>query len=535
MRTAAEPAPRRETRILNRTLSRSLLGGALLVGVLTLGVGCAYYNLFYNAEEALEEAEKLGRDVDPREQPTSQQRTQYQRAIGKAQLLLEEYPESDLVDDALFLIGKCHLRLEEWSDALRSLDNLLVNFPASEFVEEAMYLKGRAHLGRGEEQIGLDWFARLRESFPDGRFAAEALFRLGDAYVEDGRTSRAIEVYGQFLERYPDRADVSGVRVSLARALVEQDRLEEAIDQLELVEPDEMTPGERFEARRLRIETLIAVGRPDEAAELVSLLPGDATDASQRHQARLIEGEVLLELGRVDEGVAVLEELAAAQARTDVAGEAWYIVVEYFALEEGPDSETLAEKLAITADISLGRQYTQIVRARAAQVERHDELVAVATETDSTSADDRAVAALDLGELLLFEFDRAEDALTWYELALELGGDTEVGPRAAYAIGWIHDEILQNPDEAAIAFDRLRERYPESVQARALAGEEFLEPKERTPEQLEALALARIRAAGAGSEGVIGGADPDDPRFAPQRSLQLGGPGAFTPRDREGS
>ena len=212
---AAATAPRREKTILTRIATRSVLVGGVLAAVLSLGAGCAYFNLFYNAEEAFEEGEYLGRDVDPRDRPTSQQRTQYQRAIRKAELLLEEYPESGLVDDALFLMGKSHLRLGNWSDALRNLDNLLANFPGSEYVEEAMYLKGRAHLGRGEEQTGLDWFARLRESYPEGRFAAEALFRLGDAYVEDGRIDRAIEVYQQFLERYPDRREVSAVRLSL--------------------------------------------------------------------------------------------------------------------------------------------------------------------------------------------------------------------------------------------------------------------------------------------------------------------------------
>jgi hypothetical protein len=142
---------------------------ALFVVVIAFGAGCAYFNLFYNAETAFEEGERLGEDVDPRDRPTQPQRTQYQRAIRKSQMLIDEYPDSDHVDDALFLMGKSHLRLNEWSDALRNLDNLLANFPNSEFVEEAMYLKSLAHLGRGEEQTGLDWFARLRESFPEGR------------------------------------------------------------------------------------------------------------------------------------------------------------------------------------------------------------------------------------------------------------------------------------------------------------------------------------------------------------------------------
>lgn len=520
---------------MNRTLPRLVLGGALLLGALTLGVGCAYYNLFYNAEKALSEAEKLGRDVDPREQPTQQQRTQYQRAIRKANLLLEEYPDSDLVDDALFLIGKCHLRLGEWSDALRSLDNLLVNFPSSEFVEEAMYLKGRAHLGRGEEQTGLDWFARLRESYPDGRFAAEALFRLGDAYVEEGRTARAIEVYQQFLERYPDRAEASSVRLSLARAFVEQERLDDAIVELEAIEEEDLTPGELFDAKQLLVVCLIDAGRADEAAALVTALPEVATAAEQRQEARLLEGRVLLELGREDEGSAALEKLAEDAPGTDAAGEAWYTIIEHYALKGGPGSDALDEKLAIVLELTVGRTWGPPIRARSDQVIRYDELTAIVADADSTDAEARARAALEIGEMLVFDYEDGDDALVWYQQALELGADTDVGPRAAYAIGWIHEQMLGDPAEAAVAYDVLRERYPESVQARTLAGEEFLDPKERTREELEALAEARIRAAGAGGAGGAGGVDPNDPRFAPLRSLQVGGPGAFTPRERGGS
>jgi len=509
--------------------------GILLLGVIASVTGCAYYNLFYNAEEALEEAEKLGREVDPREQPTQQQRTQYLRAIGKAQLLLEEYPDSGLVDDALFVIGKCHLRIGEFTDALRSLDNLLANFPQSEFVEEAMYLKGRAHLGLGEEQTGLDWFARLREAFPEGRFAAEALFRLADAYVEEGRTSQAIEVYRQFLETYPKSSETSRVRVSLARTLIDEDRLPEAIDELDLLVPEDLNDVQRFQARRLQIESLLAADRAEEAVDLVESLPDLAGDAEQRGEARLLRGRVLLQRGLVEEGTEVLRNLAESQVGTELAGEAWFTIVQYFALEEGPESERLDEVFEDLVDVKVGRLFGQQVREIEDDVARYDTLVATASEVDSTSTSDRAAAALDLGELLLFDFESGERALVWYEQAFELGRDTDVGPRAAYAIGWIHDEVLDDPDEAAVAYERLRTLYPESVQARALEGEQFLEPKERTREELEALAEARIRAAGAGTDAQAGGGDPNDPRFAPMRSLRLGGPGAFTPRSREGT
>ena len=506
-----------------------------LFAVVTLsGAGCAYFNLFYNAETAFEEGERLGEDVDPRERPTQPQRTQYQRAIRKSQMLLDEYPDSDLVDDALFLMGKAHLRLNEWSDALRNLDNLLANFPNSEFVEEAMYLKSLAHLGRGEEQTGLDWFARLREAFPEGRFAAEALYRLGDAYAEDRRYDQAIDYYRRFLERHPDRREVSSVRLSLARLLLEVERQSEALEQLAQIDPEPLNDAERFEVERLLVETLIAEDRPEEAAELVVELSDLAMDQAQRDEAFLLEGRVLLEQGRVDEGIAALEELGAEDSQSQAKGEAWYTIVEYLVEEEGPDSELLAEKLEAALSRRLGPEWGPPVQVREAQLESYRELRGIVA-ADTTETVDRVEAAFELGELVLFGFERPVDALPWYERALELGPDTEFGPRSAYAIGYIRSEHLDDAEGAEGMYARLREDYPESPQARSLAGEEFLEPKERTREELEALVAARMRQIGAGGTGTApGGVATDDPRFAPTRSLQYGGPGAFTPRERGG-
>ena len=494
--------------------------GALVVALLVATGGCAYFNLFYNAEQAFEEGERLGQEVDPREQPTNQQRTQYRRAIEKSKMLLEEYPDSDLVDDALFLIGKSHLRLQEWGDALQYLDNLLVNFPQSEFVQEAMYLKSLAHFGRGEEEVGLDWFARLREAFPEGRYGAEALFRLGQAYAEDDRHDQAIRYYEEYLERYPDGPDASSTRLALARSLVVQERHTEAVERLERIDPERISPVEFFEAQKLRI-----------VGDLTSI----AANEEQRDVAVLLEGRSLLAQDRADEGFAVLERLTGGALPDRASGEAWYTIIEYLVEQEGPTSETLAAKIeAATAGRGPGRDWAPRIQRRADQLARFEALRTVVADSDTT-ASVRSEAAFRLGELLLFDFERPGDALAWYEQSIEIDPETSFAPRAAYAIGYVQSEFLEDPDAADAAFARLQERYPDSPQARSLRGEQFLTAKERTQEELEALAEARLRGAGTGGTGGPGGTvDSDDPRLAPNRSLRFGGPGAFTPRERGG-
>ena len=112
---------------------------ALVVSSTCFVSGCAYYNTFYNAKTYYSEAESLGEDVDQRDWPTSSQRPKYRAAIAKCQLLLDEYPDSGHVDDALFLMGKCQYRLRDYRKAIRNFDNVLTNFPGGKFTEEASF------------------------------------------------------------------------------------------------------------------------------------------------------------------------------------------------------------------------------------------------------------------------------------------------------------------------------------------------------------------------------------------------------------
>lgn len=503
-------------------------GILLLLLVVALGSGgCAYFNLFYNAERAFSEAEQLGREVDPRNQPTNQQRQQYQRAIRKCRNLLDEYPDSDLVDDALFLMGKAHLRLKEYSDAIRNFDNVMANFPASEFVEETMYLKSLAHLGRGEEQVGLEWFSRLREAYPEGRFGAEALFRLGDAYAEDDKNDQAINYYRQFLELYPKRPERAQVKLSLARVQFDSGAMAAAIETLADLNTSQLAPEAAFEAKMLRVSALLEEDRPEEAGELLDDLLLSATRDSERDETQLLRGRVLLSLGRSEEGMEAMLGLASDRAGQPVASEALGQMVDYTARAHGPASPELAEAIAATEGVRVGGNWGQMVRDRAAQMERYKTLTARVEAADSSSAQ----AALQLAEMSLFDFDRPEDAVGWYDQVLALGPDEPFAPRAAYAIGWIQAELFGDETAAQETFAALTERYPESLQARGLAGEAFDTAKQRTREEIEAMLASGGGSTSGGAGDAIGAGRAGDPRFARDRGLRFGGPGATTPRE----
>ena len=93
--------------------------------------GCAYFNMYFNAKENYVEAERK------RVRDNSIDRNLYQNSIKELSKLLEFYPESRWVDDALMMMGLCFMRLEEHSQARRKFLELLANYPRSKHIIDA--------------------------------------------------------------------------------------------------------------------------------------------------------------------------------------------------------------------------------------------------------------------------------------------------------------------------------------------------------------------------------------------------------------
>jgi hypothetical protein len=68
-------------------------------------------------------------------------------------------------------------------------------------------------------------------------------------------------------------------------------------------------------------------------------------------------------------------------------------------------------------------------------------------------------------EIQLEQFGRVERALDNYSSLLDSFPRTEAAPRAAYAIGWIYSNKLEENDRALAAFRRVVKEYPRSPQA----------------------------------------------------------------------
>ena len=129
----------------------------VFISLLFLMSQCAYFNTFYNAKRYYKLAyhETLRNRTD---RLTASEKTNYGKAIEKANKLIRLYPQSKYVDDALLLSGKAFYFQKEYHQAIRKLTDLQKSYPESELFTEAT-------LWIAKSNLELENFSRAENSF----------------------------------------------------------------------------------------------------------------------------------------------------------------------------------------------------------------------------------------------------------------------------------------------------------------------------------------------------------------------------------
>jgi len=463
------PRPRRFRRL-----------AAALVAMLAVGAlgaaGCAKYNTFYNAEKAFAEAERAREEAlkageDPGRAATAQKQN-YQRAIAKAQKLLDEYPGHSLTDDALFLQGKAYNRLASYRMSIRQLDLMFANFPQTPFLEEGVFLQAVNYLMLGDAGHSQDLLDRLERQFPDSRFQSEALRASGDNAYALRNWEDAVAAYERFLTRYPKAQDWDSSSQRLAEALWELERYAEAIPVLERIVDESPLADRVFRARLLLARCLVRTG---EQAEVEGMLPGLKTEAEiygKPGEVALVEAENLAARGDVAAALALLEGLAEDQLSREVKPLRADMIARFYLAQPGLETTNLEKARDSFQQAVGGGELIEEPEDSRILLDTIKEYLAADSQLPDAQPDRAARLRLLQANALLFGFERPRAAFELYAaVAADTAAASTVAPRALYGAMLVQDAYLENPDSAAVFRDQLAARYPDSPQAyQATAG-----------------------------------------------------------------
>lgn len=206
---------RRPVAIHTHTRTRIKWGVLALVGV-TLLTGCS---LFGRRPTTLAPAATL---MENGERELLRER--YEAAREAFQQIVERHPDSDLVPEALFLIGETYYRDREYPRAIREFETFLTRYPTNRIADLVQYRLARSHFDQmptierdqAATAKALAEFQKLIKAYPESRYAPDAIAKIeacrlrlaekelwvADYYVRRGHLEAAIQRYDTVLKEY---------------------------------------------------------------------------------------------------------------------------------------------------------------------------------------------------------------------------------------------------------------------------------------------------------------------------------------------
>ena len=296
----------------------------VLVALVAATTGCVYYNTFYHARSAYDEAERIRTTRPPDSNPTSGELDLLDRVVEKSGRVLKLYPESSWADDALLLLAQALYRQEKYESAETRLTSFLTLYPESELRPQAEYALAAVMLARGNPVSAEQAVQTLAYADPPRDLSDDAMVLIGRAKNARRHFDEAAEVYMSALERFP-RSDLRAeVHFLAAENYTAMGRLDDAARHLRLVAEESGARQLAFEARIKLADVYLELNELDEALSVLSDLERRTVDRDELDRVLLLRGETLEAGEDYDESVETYGGIAASHARSEAAAEARY-------------------------------------------------------------------------------------------------------------------------------------------------------------------------------------------------------------------
>ncbi len=273
----------------------------VLVAVATLGGGCgAYFNTYYNAENAFEKAERTLANSGAKSA-----RTGYDDCLKISSKLLQFYPDSRWVDDTILLVGICYVRMEQQRRALRKFDELEGSFPDSPLLPRTRIWRARAQLELENETACLEELSRLDLDALSRAERVEALRVQADLYRKADNQARLVETLDRLEKTARKNLDKAAIHLDLATVHEATGQWEEALRHFNAVRRFRPLRGPLLASWLGTLDNQLRLGRLDAVERRLAKLEKDERFYEDRHALQLRQGWLQERKG----------ELPAARAR----------------------------------------------------------------------------------------------------------------------------------------------------------------------------------------------------------------------------
>lgn len=447
---------------VRRAIARWSVAAALCA---SLGLGCAYFNTLYNANERYREAEKAQAAQAagaPSGVVTSQRNPQaaaYEDVIEKCKKVMANYPDSRHVDDAMLLTAKSLYQLAQYDEAVAALDSLESRFPESNLLGDAAFLKGKSLVAAEKYDVAIPVLQAYADQYRNHGDRPEGLYFVCISLMQVGLNKEAVAAL-QRLEKDHDRSDYRfRAQVDMAEILAEKELYQESFVVYEHMSESRIPEKVRFDVlmgmARVQQQLNDFGGSLETLRKIRTVPPGADTEP----KLVVLRARAFAGIDSTQRAIRSYRDVTRRFARGIYAAEAYYRLGEIY---ESIDSlQTAQASYQEVPRAYSGSPFAEDAIKRSSNISRILKLQQTAGD-DSPEA--IAMRTFSMAEIQYFQFNNIEKAIPNYQKIVSEYADSEYAPRSVYALGYIHGVVLGDSVKAREYYDVLLAKYPDSQQ-----------------------------------------------------------------------
>jgi len=199
----------------------------LLFITMAFSAGCVYYNTFYNAKKAFNDAEKTRKKSTSRRSAGGQGK--YKIAIEKSLKVIENHPNSKYYDDALYVLGVSYFYTKQYSKAERRFREIIANYAESKYAKEATLYLAKSKLEQDEMDNARVIFEEIFEEDYNRDYKTEAALALGEYHYDNKEYKDAKKYFLAVRDSLGNNEEKKMAQQYIAESYFEQFRFNDAL------------------------------------------------------------------------------------------------------------------------------------------------------------------------------------------------------------------------------------------------------------------------------------------------------------------
>lgn len=235
--------------------------------------------------------------------------TNYPSAISYYDKVID-YGSLD-ADYAMFQKGFSLGLINDTKGKIEVLTNLMQKFPSSTFVPNAIFERGRAYLVLEDYKKGEADFNTINSNYPGSPFVPRSMVQLGLLYYNLGENDKAILQYKKVIDNYKSTAEARDAMTGLKNTYMDMNEVDTYFSYIKTLDGyGDINMAEKDSLLYMSGENLFMTGKYDKASDVLKNYLSEFPAGSFRQNAQYYLAECLRTSGNTDDAIKLYKQVS---------------------------------------------------------------------------------------------------------------------------------------------------------------------------------------------------------------------------------